>query len=111
MSRWRALEHDTGYAASSFCIIATYLWIIRRQRAELVACVHYSVSIFDQNIIRSSPAGSCVLRIVEELSGDVPLHLFSNRADCEGTSWCALPISFAPGPVVCGLFYSRFFLA
>jgi hypothetical protein len=40
-----------------------------------------SVSIFDQNIVRTSPAGSCVLRIVEALAGDIPLHLYANRTD------------------------------
>jgi hypothetical protein len=60
-----------------------------------------SVSIFDQNIVRTSPAGSCVLRIVEELACDIPLHLFSNRADVpESKLVCTTKIPLPPGPVV-----------
>jgi glycosyltransferase involved in cell wall biosynthesis len=40
-----------------------------------------SVSIFDQNIVRTSPAGSCVLRIVQELTEDISLHLFTHRTE------------------------------
>jgi glycosyltransferase involved in cell wall biosynthesis len=60
-----------------------------------------SVSIFDQNIVRTSPAGSCVLRIAEELAGDVPLHLFSNRAEVpESKLVRKTKIPLPPGPVV-----------
>jgi glycosyltransferase involved in cell wall biosynthesis len=60
-----------------------------------------SVSIFDQNIIRTSPAGSCVLRIVEEVAGDIPLHLFSNRAEVlESERLRKTNIPLPPGPVV-----------
>ena len=60
-----------------------------------------SVSIFDQNIVRTSPAGSCVLRIVEELAGDTPLHLFSNRAEAPETQLVRkTKIPLPPGPVV-----------
>lgn len=59
-----------------------------------------SVSIFDQNIVRTSPAGSCVLRIVEELAGDVPLHLFSNRAEVQSQGVRKTKIPLPPGPVV-----------
>jgi glycosyltransferase involved in cell wall biosynthesis len=60
-----------------------------------------SVSIFDQNIVRTSPAGSCVLRIVEELAGDIPLHLYSNRAEApESKLVRKTKIPLPPGPVV-----------
>ncbi|HMJ62383.1 MAG TPA: glycosyltransferase family 4 protein [Bryobacteraceae bacterium] len=60
-----------------------------------------SVSIFDQNIVRTSPAGSCVLRIAEELAGDIPLHLFSNRAEiAESKLVRKTKIPLPPGPVV-----------
>ena len=35
-----------------------------------------SVSVFDQNIVRASPAGSCVLRIVKSMLGDYFAQLF-----------------------------------
>jgi glycosyltransferase involved in cell wall biosynthesis len=60
-----------------------------------------SVSIFDQNIVRTSPAGSCVLRIVEEVAGDIPLHLFSNRDEVqESERLRKTNIPLPPGPVV-----------
>jgi glycosyltransferase involved in cell wall biosynthesis len=60
-----------------------------------------SVSIFDQNIVRTSPAGSCVLRILEELAGDIPLHLFSNCTDVpESKLVRKTKIPLPPGPVV-----------
>ena len=59
-----------------------------------------SVSIFDQNIVRTSPAGSCVLRIVQELAGDIPLHLFSNRTEItESERVRTRKIFLPPGPV------------
>jgi glycosyltransferase involved in cell wall biosynthesis len=60
-----------------------------------------SVSILDQNIVRTSPAGSCVLRIVEELAEDIPLHLFSNRAEVpESKLVRTTTIPLQPGPIV-----------
>jgi glycosyltransferase involved in cell wall biosynthesis len=60
-----------------------------------------SVSIFDQNIVRTSPAGSCVLRIAEELAGAYALRLFSNRAEiAEGKGVHKTKVPLPPGPVV-----------
>jgi glycosyltransferase involved in cell wall biosynthesis len=59
-----------------------------------------SVSIFDQNIVRTSPAGSCVLRIVQELAGDIPLHLFSNRTEIVESDRVRMRrIPLPPGPI------------
>ena len=59
-----------------------------------------SVSIFDQNILRPSPAGSCVLRIVEALAGVIPLHLYANRTDApESKLVRKTKIPLPPGPV------------
>ena len=59
-----------------------------------------SVSIFDQNIVRTSPAGSCVQRIVQELAGDIPLHLFSNRTEIVASDRVRRRrIPLPPGPV------------
>ena len=59
-----------------------------------------SVSIFDQNIVRTSPAGSCVLRIAQELAGDIPLHLFANRTEIvESERVRTRRIPLPPGPV------------
>jgi glycosyltransferase involved in cell wall biosynthesis len=60
-----------------------------------------SVSIFDQNIVRTSPAGSCVLRIAEELAGHIALRLFSNRTEIvEGERVHTTKVPLPPGPVV-----------
>jgi len=59
-----------------------------------------SVSVFDQNIVRTSPAGSCVLRIAQELAGDIPLHLFSNRTEIAASERVRTRrIPLPPGPV------------
>lgn len=59
-----------------------------------------SVSIFDPNIVRTSPAGSCMLRIAQELAGDIPLHLFSNRTEiAESERVRTRRIPLPPGPV------------
>src|SRR5690348_2838270 len=59
-----------------------------------------SVSIFDQNIVCTSPAGSCVLRIAQELVGDIPLHLFANRTELAASERVRTRrIPLPPGPV------------
>ncbi len=59
-----------------------------------------SVSIFDPNIVRTSPAGSCVLRIAQELAGDIPLHLFANHTEIAASERVRTRrILLPPGPV------------
>jgi glycosyltransferase involved in cell wall biosynthesis len=37
--------------------------------------------VFDENLIPNSPAGSCLLKVVETVTGQMPLRLFFNRLE------------------------------
>jgi glycosyltransferase involved in cell wall biosynthesis len=52
--------------------------------------------IFDETITRNSPAGSCVLRLVEAVAGPFNLHLFVNRTDAHDHP--AIRKTFVPLP-------------
>ncbi|MBV9764616.1 MAG: glycosyltransferase family 4 protein, partial [Acidobacteriaceae bacterium] len=44
-----------------------------------------TLMVFDQNITNTSPAGSCLLRMLEPIAGKCPIHLFVNRTDLPDT--------------------------
>jgi len=39
---------------------------------------------FDENIISTSPAGSCLLKVLADVSAELPVHLFCNRHELKG---------------------------
>jgi glycosyltransferase involved in cell wall biosynthesis len=59
------------------------------------------ISVFDQNIVRTSPAGSCILRIVDALSDNLSFHLFFCQAEVRPAARRReTRIPLPPGPVV-----------
>jgi glycosyltransferase involved in cell wall biosynthesis len=59
------------------------------------------LTVFDENLIRTSPAGSCLLKVLEGVAGEVPLHIFFNRLELpDGPLVRKTKIPLPPGPVV-----------
>lgn len=57
--------------------------------------------IFDENLIPTSPAGSCLLKVLETVAGEVPLRLFCNRLQLGHAPYVRKTrIPLPPGPIV-----------
>jgi glycosyltransferase involved in cell wall biosynthesis len=57
--------------------------------------------VFDENLIGTSPAGSCLLKVVQGVAGRMRLHLFFNQLDSSGnTAARKTRIPLPRGPVV-----------
>jgi glycosyltransferase involved in cell wall biosynthesis len=67
-------------AASAFVVVGTYVWMLCKHPADWADQGRLMV-IFDENLIPSSPAGSCLLKVVQDNAARFPLHLFYNRLD------------------------------
>jgi len=67
-------------AASAFVVVATYIWLLGKHPVEWTQQDRIMV-VFDENLIPASPAGSCLLKIVQDNVARFPLHVFYNRLD------------------------------
>ncbi len=57
--------------------------------------------VFDENLIPNSPAGSCLLKVVETVAGQIPLRLFFNRLELDDAPHLRKSrIPLPPGPMV-----------
>jgi glycosyltransferase involved in cell wall biosynthesis len=64
------------------------------------------VWVFDENLILTSPAGSCLLKVVQSVAGQIPLRLFFNRLELGDT----MPVRRTRIPLPAGPIVLRAFL-
>jgi glycosyltransferase involved in cell wall biosynthesis/O-antigen/teichoic acid export membrane protein len=86
--------------ASALVVLAAYVRMLRENPSDWGDRDRIMV-VFDENLISSSPAGSCLLKIVQDNVARFPMHVFYNRLDLSkndipGRTRLPLP----PGPVV-----------
>jgi hypothetical protein len=66
--------------ASALVVVGTYVWMLRKCPVDW-ANQERALVVFDENLIPSSPAGSCLLKIVQDNAARYPVHVFCNRLD------------------------------
>jgi glycosyltransferase involved in cell wall biosynthesis len=66
--------------ASALVVIATYVWLIRKNPVDW-SHQNRALVIFDENLIPASPAGSCLLKVIQDNVARYPVHVFYNRLD------------------------------
>jgi len=66
--------------AAALVVVGTYVWMLRKHPADWASQQRVMV-VFDENLIPSSPAGSCLLKVVQDNAALFPMHLFYNRLD------------------------------
>jgi glycosyltransferase involved in cell wall biosynthesis len=66
--------------ASALVVVGTYIWMLRKHDPQW-AKEHRVLIVFDENLIPTSPVGSCLLKVVQDIAGQFPLHIFYNRLD------------------------------
>jgi glycosyltransferase involved in cell wall biosynthesis/O-antigen/teichoic acid export membrane protein len=66
--------------ASVLVVVGTYLWMLGKHPVDW-AQRDRTMVVFDENLIASSPAGSCLLKIVQDNVARFPIHVFYNRLD------------------------------
>jgi glycosyltransferase involved in cell wall biosynthesis/O-antigen/teichoic acid export membrane protein len=86
--------------AAALVVVGTYVWLLRKNPIRWSPSDRIMV-IFDENLIPASPAGSCLLKILQDNSTRFPFYVFYNRIDLSkndipGRTHIPLPV----GPVV-----------
>ncbi len=66
--------------ASAVVVVGTYFWMLRKHPVDW-ASQDRSLVVFDENLVPNSPAGSCLLKVVQDIAAIYPLHLFYDRLD------------------------------
>jgi glycosyltransferase involved in cell wall biosynthesis/O-antigen/teichoic acid export membrane protein len=66
--------------ASALVVVATYIHMLRKHPVDWTEEGRTMV-VFDENLIPASPAGSCLLKVVQDNLVRFPLHVFYNRLD------------------------------
>ncbi len=98
-------------AASAVVVVSTYLWMLRKHPVDWATQDRVLV-VLDENLIPASPAGSCLLRVVQANAGRYPLRVFYNRLDLsKGEIADRTHIPLPGGPVVLRSILFTFFSA
>jgi hypothetical protein len=66
--------------ASAVVVVGTYVWMLRKYRVDW-ASQERALVIIDENLIPASPAGSCLLKVLQTNADRYPLRVFYNRLD------------------------------
>jgi glycosyltransferase involved in cell wall biosynthesis len=98
-------------AASALVVVGTYVWMLRKHPVDWVS-QERSLVIFDENLIPTSPVGSCLLKVVQTSADLYPLHVFCNRLDLtKGEVRERTHIPLPAGPVILRSVLFTFFAA
>jgi glycosyltransferase involved in cell wall biosynthesis/O-antigen/teichoic acid export membrane protein len=97
--------------ASALVVVGTFVWLLRKHPVDW-ANRDRALVVFDENLIPTSPVGSCLLKVVQECAGLFPLHVFYNRLDLSKSDiqW-RTHIPLPAGPVVLRSVLFTFFAA
>jgi glycosyltransferase involved in cell wall biosynthesis/O-antigen/teichoic acid export membrane protein len=69
--------------ASALVVFIAYISMLRKHQVDWATQERVLV-VFDENLVTTSPAGGCVLRIIQDNAERYPLHVFYNRLDLTG---------------------------
>jgi len=87
-------------AASALVVVGTYLWMLRTNPVDW-AGMGRTLVIVDENLIPTSPVGSCLLKVVQTNAERYPLHVYYNRLDfAKGEITDRTHIPLPAGPVI-----------
>jgi glycosyltransferase involved in cell wall biosynthesis len=86
-------------SASAAVVVGTYIWMLRKHPMDW-ASQERALVIFDENLIPTSPVGSCLLKVVQTNANLYPLHVFYNRLDLSNGEMERTHIPLPAGPVV-----------
>jgi glycosyltransferase involved in cell wall biosynthesis/O-antigen/teichoic acid export membrane protein len=67
-------------AATALVVVTAYVWMLGKNPVDWVDQDRTMV-VFDENLIPASPAGSCLLKVVQDNVARFPVHVFYNRLD------------------------------
>ena len=97
--------------ASALVVVGTYLWMLRKNPIDW-AGQDRALVIFDENLIPTSPVGSCLLKVVQSEADGYPLQVFYNRIDVsKGEISERTHIPLPAGPVILRSVLFTFFAA
>ena len=87
-------------AASAFVVVGTYVWMLGKHPVDWES-QDRALVIFDENLISTSPIGSCLLKVVETNAERYPLHVYYNRLESRNDQLTARThIPLPAGPVI-----------
>ncbi len=87
-------------AASALVVAGTYVWMLRTNPVDW-AGMGRALVILDENLIPTSPVGSCLLKVLRTNAERYPLHVYYNRLDpAEGGLTDRTHIPLPTGPVI-----------
>jgi glycosyltransferase involved in cell wall biosynthesis len=66
--------------SSALVVAATYVSMLRKHPIDW-AGQERTMVVFDENLIPTSPVGSCLLKVIQDNLARYPLHVFYNRLD------------------------------
>jgi glycosyltransferase involved in cell wall biosynthesis len=97
--------------ASALVVVGTYIWMLRKNPVDWPS-QDRALVIFDENLIPTSPVGSCLLKVIQAQADRYPLHVFYNRIDLTmGEISDRTHIPLPKGPVILRSVLFTFFAA
>ncbi len=86
--------------AAAVVVVGTYIWMLIQHPVDW-ASPGRALVIFDENLIPTSPVGSCLLKVVQTNADRYPLHLYYNQLDLsKGEFTDRTQVPLPAGPVV-----------
>lgn len=86
--------------AAALVVVGTYVWMLLKNPVDW-ASHGRALVVFDENLITTSPVGSCLLKVVESNADRYPLHLYYNQLGLSGGKLSdRTHIPLPAGPVV-----------
>jgi glycosyltransferase involved in cell wall biosynthesis len=86
--------------ASALVVVGTYLWMLAKHPVDWVG-MGRALVIFDENLIPTSPVGSCLLKVVQSNADRFPLHVYYNHIDLtKGELTDRTHVPLPAGPVI-----------
>ncbi len=76
---------------------ATYVWMLRENPLDW-ASPGRALVVFDENLIPTSPVGSCLLKVVRDKAARFPMHVFYNRTRLSVRAICRAALTFPALP-------------
>jgi glycosyltransferase involved in cell wall biosynthesis/O-antigen/teichoic acid export membrane protein len=97
--------------ASAVVVVGTYVSMLRKNPVDW-ASQGRALVVFDENLISTSPVGSCLLKVVQTNVGRYPLHVYYNRLELKNGELAGQThIPLPAGPVILRSVVFTFFAA
>jgi len=97
--------------ASALVVVGTYVSMLRENPVDW-ASQGRAMVVFDENLISTSPIGSCLLKVVQANAERYPLHVYYNRLELKNSELAdRTHIPLPAGPVILRSVLFTFFAA